>query len=87
MTETKTCPKCESGKIVPRARVIDRTESFVRLPLQVTVDRKPDAAFFTGPVSSALYAAVCGACGFTEFYAEEPKLLLSAYEFSQGRQG
>jgi len=87
MIETKTCPKCESGKIVPRAHVLDRGERSVDVGyLRVSVERKPEAWLFTGAVKSNVYATICGACGYTEFYIEDPADVYSAYVESQARR-
>jgi predicted nucleic-acid-binding Zn-ribbon protein len=86
MTETKTCPKCESSKIVPRAHVLDRGEKNLPRHLQVAVERKPEAWLFRGAVTSNVYATICGACGYTEFYVEDPADVYSAYVESQARR-
>ncbi len=45
----------------------------------VGVDRHPDRGLLERPVSTGIHAAVCGSCGFVEFYANQPGELYDAY--------
>jgi len=74
------CSKCNSDKIVPNASVRCRAESGKTWVLRVV--RRPDAIIFTKAIESEVVAQVCGECGYTEFYAEEPQALYSAYKES-----
>ena len=76
-----TCARCGSGKIIPRARVIDRGHynSAAAGSLRVSVERNPTALFFTGEERVETSARICGECGFTELFADEPAALYEAY--------
>jgi hypothetical protein len=45
----------------------------------VGVDRHPDQGRLERPVSTGIHAAVCGSCGFVEFYANRPGELYDSY--------
>ena len=79
MSEISNCPKCGSSKIVPQARIIDRGDVNLALPLQVAVERDPDSLIFKDRVYRELVARICGACGFTELYTTQPLGLYQAY--------
>ena len=80
MTDILVCPKCNSGKIVPNARVMDRGHLNTDAgELSVIVYERPDALVFKGSHSAELSARVCGDCGYTEFFAEEPQELYDVY--------
>ena len=69
------CTKCNSDHMIDGAFVSDATtESLV-----VGVDRHPDHGPLSHAVSTLLHAAVCGACGFVELYANRPGELWEAY--------
>ena len=70
------CPKCQSTEIIPDVRVIDHGHYNSPLDLCATVYREPDAMIFKHPVAHRFHARVCGACGYTEFYVENPQRLL-----------
>ena len=73
-----TCTRCGSDEVIPRVRVVERGDG-TRYDLQVEVQRRPNAVLFKRPERSSLSALVCGACGFTELYAEAPRALYAAY--------
>lgn len=72
-----TCPKCQSTDVIPEVRVIDHTHLNQPLDLSATVYTNPEAWVFKGPVSHRFKAKVCGTCGYTEFYVEDPQGLLA----------
>jgi predicted nucleic-acid-binding Zn-ribbon protein len=74
---SKPCPKCQSSEIIPGVRVIDHTHLNQPLDLSATVYTNPDAVVFKGAISHRFNAHVCGACGYTEFYVENPQELLA----------
>lgn len=76
----KICPKCASEEIIRRARVIDRGDYNIEGALTISVDENPEAFLFKQRIRSHIFAAVCGACGFAEFYAENPQMLYTAYQ-------
>jgi predicted nucleic-acid-binding Zn-ribbon protein len=72
------CPKCGSGEVIPDVRIIDHGHSNRPLDLSATVYTSPDAWIFKGPVSHLFKARVCGRCGYTEFYVDDPQGLAEA---------
>jgi len=58
-------------------RVVDRGEG--KLDLSVEVYENPDAIVFKGTTRQSLRAWVCGDCGYTELFVEDPGLLLEAH--------
>ncbi len=74
------CARCGSSRIIPRARVIDRGDYNSDAGSQrVSVARDPTALFFTGEEKVETSARICGECGFTELFAEDPAALYEAY--------
>jgi predicted nucleic-acid-binding Zn-ribbon protein len=77
------CVKCGSTAIVHRAMVMDLNDGQAQ-NLNLRVDREPAALLFKKPARSTLDAEVCSACGYTEFYANEPGALLDAFVQANG---
>ena len=78
MPDSHACPKCGSAQILP-ARVISGSDFDIRL----RVDADPEAFLFKDAELCSIRALVCGACGFTEFYAAHPANLLEAWRRAQ----
>lgn len=76
------CAKCGSSAIVQRVLVMDRTDAG-EVQLQLRVDANPSAMVFKHSVHSGLRAFVCSACGFVEFYADNPGELYKAFNAAQ----
>jgi hypothetical protein len=76
------CSKCGSDRVVPRASIWDQGGLTY---LQAHVHKHPDALLLKGTTFATLYATNCGACGFTEIYAEGASGLYEAYCQGQGR--
>ena len=76
----KNCPECSSEKIIEDVRVLDSTENYINADLRVAVYEKPDALIFKQKIDTIVKAKVCADCGFTRFYANEPKKLWFAYQ-------
>jgi hypothetical protein len=74
-----SCPKCGSRDVIPNVYVMDLGHANYPHNLKVSVEEHPNAWLFKGEVRSSLKAWVCGACGFTELYAKNPRGLLVAY--------
>ncbi len=79
LSPKKRCPACQSEKLVPGARVLDRNQTFSQ-NLTVEVDRNPDALVFRGNTPSDLRAWVCSRCGYTSLFADRPEELYTAYQ-------
>ncbi len=60
----ESCAKCNSEKIVPAAKVIDRAEYGAEGDLAVAIDENPEAFIFKERIRSPLSARICGSCGF-----------------------
>ncbi len=86
MSTDLSCSKCGSTKIVPRARVIDRGQyGFDAGNVQVGAPRRPYKLFKLHEKVD-VYARVCGDCGFTELFADDPASIYAAYLASQGQK-
>lgn len=77
----KHCPKCHQNTIIPNARVSDSpigngSQHWLLVP------ENPNALIFKNLVPSIVRAWICGTCGYTELYAEEPALLWDTYQRS-----
>ena len=70
------CPKCNSDKVIPKA---DLHELGSGRSIVAMVVVNPKAMLFTGTHLGILKACICGDCGFTEIYAENPQNLYDAY--------
>ena len=70
------CPKCDSTERIPGVRVLDQDHGN-RVDLGATVQAYPAGFLFNGTVKHKFHARVCGNCGYTEFYVDEPKKLLA----------
>ena len=77
MLMAAVCSKCGSTELIPDACVMDRTEMGATR-LSATVMANPGAWLMKEPVTSPFRAVICGSCGFTEFYVQDPKALLEA---------
>ena len=84
MDQPAACSKCKSEKVVPKARVMDRGHySGDAGNLALVVYENPDALIFKGSHKGELYARVCGDCGYTEMYLENPQELYEIYKSTQ----
>ena len=79
LEQTNRCLKCNSEKIVPNVRILDRSHHYTERDLTAVFYEDPDALIFSGPHEGSLYAQVCGECGYTEMYLEDPQDFYAAY--------
>jgi rubrerythrin len=86
MPQIESCSKCKSSKVIPRARIVDKAESYIPTDLTVHVYENPDAMIFKGTTSGTLHAWICGECGYVETYIDNPGELYSAYLRAKSRQ-
>ena len=70
------CAKCGSSDVIVAVDVKGGHGDGGNL--WVALEKKPEAWLFKGEVRSSLKAWVCGACGFTELYAQDPAAFLAA---------
>lgn len=71
------CAKCGSVRVIPGVRILDRYGDHGRggSPLDVEVEGNPEALLFKDTVSGALWARICGDCGYTEMWTENHREL------------
>jgi predicted nucleic-acid-binding Zn-ribbon protein len=87
MTDITACSKCKSEKIVPTARVMDRGHySGDAGNLTLVIYEKPDALIFKGSHKGALSARVCGECGYTELFLDNPRELYEIYQNAKNKE-
>ena len=79
-----TCPKCNSEKIMHNVRVIDRNGDCQDKNLSVRLEREPKALLFKGAETFGLSACICGECGYTELFADNPAEIWRSGEKSVG---
>jgi hypothetical protein len=71
--------------MIPDVRAGERGVGNIPMSLAVRVDENPDAIFLKGMTAEDLRAWICGDCGYTEFYVQDPQRLYLAH--SKSRQG
>ena len=72
-----SCPKCQSSEVIPNVRIIDHAHYNQPMDLSATIYLDPGAWVFKNAVMHRFSARVCGACGYTEFYVDDPQGLLA----------
>ena len=79
------CPKCKSRDVMPGVRILAQAGQFgaVKGNLEVEVYEDPGALIFKGAQTGTLTASVCGNCGYTELYVNNPAQLLAVYRKSK----
>jgi predicted nucleic-acid-binding Zn-ribbon protein len=85
MKRTGKCPKCESADIIADATVVDRDGNKFAGELSVATLRNPNALFFKGQQESSVSAWVCGSCGYTEFYTDNPSGLITNQNIKEAK--
>lgn len=82
MPNYERCPKCQSTKIIPQVRIIDRGNYNFTYNLTVRLDENPEATLFKYTHDGALRAWICGGGGYVETYVDNPGELYSVYQQS-----
>ncbi len=73
------CKNCGSEKMIPGVQMLDQGHhSDGTLKAHVGFE-DPDAVIFRGAVYARLKANICGECGYTELFADDPAELYAAY--------
>src|SRR4051812_585314 len=86
MPSIDSCAKCNSARMIPNARIVDRGDyNYVR-DWTIHVYEHPEAILFKGTHEESLKASICGECGYVETYVEDPDALYSAYLRSKPEQ-
>ena len=78
MPNVEKCAKCGSSAIAHRVMVVDHDQT-IEENLNLRVDARPRALFLKKSALSILHAEACSACGYTEFYADDPGALFEAF--------
>jgi predicted nucleic-acid-binding Zn-ribbon protein len=87
MAEAIACAKCKSEKVVPKVRIMDRGHySGDAGNLTLVIYENPEAFLFKGSHEGTLYAQVCGDCGYTELYLDDPSKIYDIYESQQEKE-
>ena len=71
------CMKCGSNEIISDVPVVSSVDNLSAIPVSALTYNKPNAQIFKSPVTHRFVARICGACGFAEFYVENPKGLVA----------
>jgi predicted nucleic-acid-binding Zn-ribbon protein len=71
----EACPKCGSRSVLPGGELKPAADPG---SLQVVFFKRPNQVFFPGPVRGDLRAYVCGDCGYTELYVQNPQAVAQA---------
>lgn len=74
MRKSDTCVKCGCATIVRQAMIVCGPTGQEQ-QVNLRVDADPSAMVFKQAVRSGLQADICTECGYTEFYADDPKRL------------
>jgi len=77
--KTGKCQKCSSSKIIADVQIFDQGQNSDG-SLKIVIHQNPDALFFKGSHTWVLKAWICGDCGYTEMYLENPQELYSKYQ-------
>ena len=80
MQDSEMCPKCKSTNVIKRARFADRGHGNSTDDQVIELFENPDAMIFKGAFKQTLHAWVCGTCGYTELYVDNPEELWKFYE-------
>jgi predicted nucleic-acid-binding Zn-ribbon protein len=67
MPKLNKCPKCDSTKIIPDARVREQAGH----EIQVQAHAKPEAKILKKSSTTIVRALICGACGYVELFAPD----------------
>jgi ribosomal protein S27AE len=79
------CPNCDSRDIMANVHVIDRGHgNNTTHELTVGMYQNPNAILLKDLYQSALRAWICGRCGYTELFAQNPQELLAIYQRTGG---
>jgi hypothetical protein len=74
----RRCSRCDSSKIIPNVRILDRTE-YGDSQLRLAIDANPDALIFKDRAYGHLTADICGDCGHVELKVDNPAELYEHY--------
>jgi ribosomal protein S27AE len=78
------CQKCQSTKIISNVQIFDQGQ-YSDGNLKIIFHENPDALLFKGSHTGILKAWICGDCGYTELYLENPQELYLKYQEFQNK--
>lgn len=78
MSNRDQCQKCGSTKIIPNVQIFDQGQ-YSDTQLKVAINEHPDAWIFKGTHLGVLRAWICGECGHTAIYLDNPQELYAKY--------
>lgn len=78
------CSKCSSACVIPRVFVVDESPATsdgipTDNPLRVRIEGNPSAWIRKDRLYGELTARICGDCGYTELYVDNPSELYAKY--------
>lgn len=76
----KTCRRCGSDKIIPHVTLLDRSHHNFERQLRVGFATQPEALLLQGWVRGAVWADICGACGYLDLSIDNAAELYAAYQ-------
>ena len=83
MLKRGTCPQCQSADVIPDVAIIDRGHyNTLNLPLTVGIFRNPASWLKKKLFQSQVKAWICGSCGYTELFVQDPAELLQIHRSS-----
>jgi predicted nucleic-acid-binding Zn-ribbon protein len=82
------CAKCGSTRVIPRVFIVDESPATSDglpqdNPLRVRVEGNPSAWIRKDRLYGELTARICGECGYTELYVQNPSELYEKHIKSQ----
>jgi predicted nucleic-acid-binding Zn-ribbon protein len=75
----KKCLKCGSSNVIPSVPIADRSHMGELLPWVAYISEKPNT-LFSKIHFFKIRAWICGECGYTELYADEPNEVAKSYQ-------
>jgi len=75
------CPKCSATTIIPGVKIYGHAN--LEQPLTVKLSERPKNWFSRGTRIHRLRAWICGTCGYSELYVNDPQELFAIYQARQ----
>lgn len=77
--DTLKCTRCDSEKIIPNIRIVDRWGHLEDDYLAIEIKQNPKALIFKDTHRELISADVCGECGYVSLSVDNPKGLWDAH--------
>ena len=75
----KKCSKCGSSNVIPGVPIADHAHGGGILPWTAYISEKPNT-LFSKTRYFKIRAWICGECGYTELYTDEPNEVANSYQ-------